>query len=575
MSRRSEARVTRTRRIQSAARGRSIGTKLWLRLLVAAAIPVLLIGAVVPPASGAGAKGEGPYPWKYPATGSEKVGSGTTISGTKCTSGAGQFNSPYAAPCIAKWSGNNGGATYDGVTATTITLAERTFPQTANSETLAAEAKQEGQAIPSVTDQVAQVFLNYFNKVYDLYGRHVVLEEEHAVGNATTEALGGGQTQACADADTIAKTMHAFGEVGFSLDPNGVGGGGTGPFSVCAAQDGLVEFTGGAYFSEQWFESLNPYVWNITQDCQRIADNEAEIIAKYLAGKKAIYAGQASLRSQVRKIATYIPNLQQYIQCNGNPNSSMSKLLKSKYHLPASTAPDFFTYNLDVSTFAQSAEEAAVKFKADGDTTINLACDPYSASLLMKAAAAQGYFPEWLSDGVALEDTDTVAQTFPANEAQGHLFGVAESPPQQLLYGPTSAAGKLYQKLTGHTIPAGTDGYYYDLVQIFDQLQAAGPDLTPQNMAKGTHALPVLGQGSVDGVWDFRTGPSGTPNAGDHTAIENDLFVYWNQNGVSPANNQKGTYVDVFGGKRYAIGQWPRTLPKLFTAPGSAATGTS
>jgi hypothetical protein len=573
MSRRSDSRISWSGGEHRGVKHR--GPSMWLRAAVVAAIPVMLIGGVITPASAAGAKGEGPYPWKYPATGTVKLGSGTTIGGTKCTSGAGQFNSTYADPCIAKWSGNNGGATYDGVTATTITLAERTFPQTANSETLAAEAKQEGIAIPQVTDQVAQVFLNYFNKVYDLYGRHVVLQEEHAVGNATAEALGGGQTQACADADTIAKTMHAFGEVGFTLDPNGVGGGGTGPFSVCAAQDGLVEFAGGPYFSEAWFESLNPYVWNITQDCTRIADNEAQIIASYLAGKKAIYAGQASLRSQKRKIATYIPNEPQYISCNGNPNSSMSKLLENKYHLPASTAPDFFTYNLDVSTFPQSAEEAAVKFKADGDTTINLACDPYSASLLMKAAAAQGYFPEWLSDGVALEDTDTVAQTFPATEVQGHLFGVAEAPPQQLLFGPTSEAGKLYQRLTGHQIPPGTDGDFYELVQIFDQLQAAGPDLTPQNMARGTHGLPILGKGSVDGIWDFRTGPTGKANAGDHTAIENDLFVYWNQGGTSPVNQKPGTYVDLFGGTRYSIGQWPSKLPKLFTAAGSAATGSS
>jgi hypothetical protein len=537
--------------------------------VVAVAIPVMLMGALAPPGGAAKSSGEGPYPWKYPATGTGvKVGSGTTIGGTKCSAGTPQFNSPYADPCIAKFTGSNGGATYNGVTATTITLAMRTFPQTANSETLAAEAKAEGQAIPSVTDQVAQVFLNYFNSVYDLYGRHVVLVEEHAVGNATTEALGGGQTQACADADTIKSTLHAFGEVGFTLDPNGVGGGGSGPFSVCAAHDGIVEFTGGAYFSEQWFESLNPYVWNITQDCQRIADNEAEIIAKYLAGKKAIYAGQASLRDKVRRIGTYIPNEQQYIQCNGNPTSSMNKLLETKYHLPASTAPDFFTYNLDVSTFAQSAAEAAIKFKANGDTTINLACDPYSASLLMKAAAAQNYFPEWLSDGVALEDTDSVAQTFPANEAQGHLFGVAESPPQQVLYGPSSLAGKLYQKLTGHPIPPGTDGDYYDLAQIFDQLQAAGPDLTPQNMARGTHALPVLGNSS-DGLWNFSTGPSGIAGQGDHTAIVNDLFVYWDQNATSPANQKAGTYIDVFGGQRYSIGQWPSKLPKLFTAVGS------
>ncbi len=546
--------------------------RLWAHFAVAVAIPIALVMAVIPAASGS-TSGEGPTPWKYPASGNVKVGTDKTISGLTCASGVGQFNSPYSVPCVAKWSGNNGGATYNGVTANTITLAMRSFPQTSNSQQLAAQAKQEGIAVPAVTDEVAKVFINYFNKVYDLYGRHVNLVEENSVSNATAEALNGNQQQACADVDTIHNTLHAYGEVGFTLDPNKVGGGGTGPFSVCAAQRGLVEFAGGAYFSEQWFQQNNPYVWNITQDCQRISSNEAEIIAKYLAGKKAIYAGEADLRDKVRKIATYIPNQQQYIECNGNPNSSMNHLLSNTYHLPASTAPDFFTYNLDVSTFQQSAQQAAIKFKADGDTTVNLACDPYSASLLMKAAQAQNYYPEWLSDGVALEDTDTVAQTFPAAEAQGHLFGVAEAPPQQLLFGPTSLAGKLYKQLTGHTIPAGTDGDYYDLVQIFDQLQAAGPDLTPQHMAEGTHAMPDLGNAS-DGLWDFRTGPTGTTGAGDHTAIVNDMFVYWNQGGISPVNGKPGTYVDLFDAHRYTVGQWPSTLPKLFTAKGSAPAST-
>ena len=58
---------------------------------------------------------------------------------------------------------------------------------------------------------------------------------------------------------------------------------------------------------------------------------------------------------------------------------------------------------------------------------------------------------------------------------------------------PSSLAGKLYQKLTGHVIPKETDGNYAYLVEIFDMLQAAGPDLTPQNMARGIHALPNLG----------------------------------------------------------------------------------
>ncbi len=188
-----------------------------------------------------GPAGEGPYPWAYPASGGIKVGTGTTSAGAKCTPSAPQFASPYAAPCIPKFTGNNGGATSNGVTATTITLAEREFPSAADTQEIEAQAKAAGGAIPQVISQVQQVFLNYFNKAYDLYGRKVVITPYTTQASFTTEELGQGQPQACADADAIANQMHAFGETGIT---NGDSYGGTGPFSTCAAQHHLVEFQG-------------------------------------------------------------------------------------------------------------------------------------------------------------------------------------------------------------------------------------------------------------------------------------------------------------------------------------------
>ncbi len=512
-----------------------------------------------------GPKGEGPYPWKYPASGNTKVGSGKTVAGLSCSSGKPQFSSPYADPCIAKWSGNNGGATYDGVTKNTITLAMRTFPQTANSQEVVAVAKSEGIAIPSVTDQVAQVFLNYFNKVYDLYGRHVNLVEEHSVSNDTAELLNGNQSQACADADTIAHTLHAFGEVNFTLDPNGSGGGGTGPFSVCAAKDGLVEFDGGAYFDEAWYQQYNPYVWGLPQECQRIAVMSAQVYGQYLANKDAIYAGDPSMHTKKRVFGIYVPNLPTYMLC---VRESINYMVQH-YHVARSSI-HVFTYGLDISTFQTSAQQAIVSFKAEGVTTIITACDSFSLSLLTKAAAAQNYKPEWLLNGVALDDTDTVAQTYDQSVVQGSLFGMSEASPETAFFGPKSPAGQLYQKLTGHAIPPGTDGDYSDLVWIFDALQAAGPDLTPQNMARGVHALPTLGAPNyVYGAWSWNSGPSGKPGTGDHTAVTNDRFVYWDANAVSPINGKKGTYIPLFNGKRFSLNNWPKKLPALFTAAGS------
>ena len=102
-------------------------------------------------------------------------------------------------------------------------------------------------------------------------------------------------------------------------------------------------------------------------------------------------------------------------------------------------------------------------------------------------------------------------------------------------------------------------------------LQAAGPDLTPQNMARGLHALPTLGAPLFQyGAWSWNTSPAGTAGGGDHTAQDDARFVYWNGGATSAVNGKKGTFVAIFNGKRFTLGQWPKTLPKLFTTPGSA-----
>jgi hypothetical protein len=528
------------------------------------------VALVAAPAAGAagtsdlaksGPSGEGPYPWAYPASGHLKAGTGTTSSGTACTAGTPQFSSPYAPPCVPRFTGNNGGRTYNGVTGSTITLAQREFPSAADTEEIEAEAKAAGAAIPQVISQVQQVFVNYFNKVYNLYGRKVVIKPYVTQASFTTEELGQGQAQACADADAIANQMHAFGESGIT---NGDSYGGTGPFSQCAAEDHLVEFNGDPYFDEASFEKLNPYVWSTTQDCTRVSSAEAEVVATMLGGKKATYAGEASLRSRTRKFAAFVPNVPQYLNCEKN----FVNLIEHKYHVAKSALSPSFDYELDIATFQQSAQQAIIQFKAAGVTTIICSADPFSLGLLTKAAAAQNYHPEWFMTGAALTDLDQTAQgLYDQAEIDGHMFGLSESSPSTSTTGPSSLAGRLYQRLTGHQIPKGTDGNYSELVEIFDALQAAGPDLTPANMARGLHALPTLGApGYQYGLWTWNTGPTGTAGVGDHTSGDDARFVYWDGTKRSPLNGQKGTFVAVFGGKRYLLGKWPKTLPPLFGA---------
>jgi hypothetical protein len=508
-----------------------------------------------------GLRGEGPYPWAYPASGHLAAGTGTTVSGAKCAAGTAQFDSPYAPPCLPKLAGANGGSTYNGVTATTITLVERTFATSADTQEIAAEARAAGSALPQQIAQVQQTFLAYFNKVYELYGRKVVIVPYTTNANFTAEELGQGQAQACADADTIKNQLHAFGEVGLT---NGTSFGGTGVFSQCAAQRHLVEFDGDPYFNEATFQQQNPYVWGVAPDCDRIAASEAEVIGTLVAGKKAIYAGDPAFQHKVRKFGTFLPDNPQYGECL----TATRNLMEHRYHMPAAVMGPVFKYGLDISTFQQSAQEAVVQFKADGVTTVICSSDPFSLGLLTKAAAAQDYHPEWFLTGSGLTDLDQVAQgLYDQSEIAGHMFGLSESSPSTATTGPASLAGQLYQKLTGHPIPKGTDGNYAALSEIFDALQAAGPDLTPANMARGLHALPTLGAPTYQyGKWSWNAGMTGVMGQGDQTAGEDARFVYWDAGKVSPLNGVKGTFVAVYGGKRFTYGSWPGTLPPLFTA---------
>ena len=274
----------------------------------------------------------------------------------------------------------------------------------------------------------------------------------------------------------------------------------------------------------------------------------------------------AALKNKVRKFGTYIPNVNSYIGCNGSPSSTEVKLLTTKYHVPLSAVDTFFHYNLDISTFAQSAQEAMVQFKAAGVTTVVLACDPFSVGFLTKAAAAQNYYPEWMLEGTAATDTDNEAQTYDPAEVNGHLFGVSEANATVDIFGPTSPAGKLYQKLTGHPIPAETDGDYAHPRR--DLRRPAGGRTGPHARQHGPgHARaagPRRPRVLVRGV-ELRTrGRPATRRRGAHLLDRRPLRLV-EPHGDSPVNGKAGTFVAIDNGKRWRLGQWPKTLPKLFT----------
>ena len=504
---------------------------------------------------GVAAAGDGP-----PRSIAESVGvalraSGKMRDGRDCAAGVRQIQqSSYATQCTGVYTGNNAGATYHGVTGDKIRLVRRVFPESANSQAADQINKQAGLADDEVADAVRDVFIEYFKKNYELYGREVeIIEWESQNGNSTDEVQGRGREGACADATYIKQELKAFAVVSSSA-----------PFGECAAERKMIVFQTAPYYGESWFKKYHPYGWHYVMECERISYQVAEYLGKRLANKPAKWAGDATYQRSTRKFGMYVPDNDGYQVCgNVIQRESEQRYNSGKF--------ERYNYALDLSRFADQAAQASVQFKAAGVTTIVLTCDPYSVLFLTQAAARQAWFPEWFLIGVAAQDTDVAARLYEQSEVDGHMFGLSQLGATEKILGKTSEPGRVYKLITGKDIPEGTTGSYFNYIHVFNMLQAAGPALTPETIAAG--ARNIIPSGAPDfalGYWSYADGPDGTPGAGDHTMIDDSREIYWvckggNQSCTEPAPDGKtGTFKETYGGKRFRNGEWPAEEPPVY-----------
>ena len=499
-------------------------------------------------AGSAGSAGGGANPSATGPVGQVQVGTGQTRAGYACAAGVRQIPwSGYADPCVAAFSGNNGGATWNGVTGNTITIAERETSDAngANSLSTQAEVEAAGGVSFQTNYGYTQKIIQFLNSQFELYGRQVKLVLYNGQGNYTNEELDTGQAQACADADTAANTYHAFGVIDY--ETYGIE---TGPFSDCAARYHMYIPNGGAYFPEWWFQQRNPYVWGVTMNCWLISQQVAEFAAKQMAPYPAKWAGNdgvLNMQNTQRKFGTWVPSNSEYQSCVQYTLS----LEENQYHI-AKGREDQYNYPLDISQWPQDAQQAIIQFAANHDTTVVLASDPISPIFLTQDAVNQNYYPEWMLIGVAQTDFDSWGQLWDPHAITNRLFGLSQAAAYGTLMSPDSDAGKSLGKIgLPMNISSVTD--YYLLLSMFDQLQAAGPTLTPAAIGAGTPKIPE------------GTGPFGTWNyGGTHSAIIDSREIFWNAGKTSPGDGKVGTYDQIYGGKRFQSGQFPTGQPPFF-----------
>jgi hypothetical protein len=443
---------------------------------------------------------------------------GVARTGVSCTPGALQFSwSPYAPTCVPAFTGNNGGATSQGVTGSTINLSYRV----PNSNEEATVASLAGSAFPNDPAFIAdlQTYIRYFNSQFELYGRKVVLTPFQAQGDYLEEEQGQDLAGAQADAAT-AQSLGAFADATFPLFSSQF-------YAQDLAEEHVVSF-GGLAYTTQWYEQYAPYEFSESPTGTAGANGFVQLACDRLAGLPAIFAGETSYQAETRVFGLIAPDNPQY--------QATTDLIQDELQSTCGQSiAKRVSYAIDVSSFEQQATSVIAQMKAAGVTTIICLCDPLFPILLDQTADQQQYYPEWV--GVGFLDP---AGRLPAQDQMAHSISQegAAVPSSQ------SEAYRVFQLADPGGTPA--EQYYqvafYEMLYIFDGLQAAGPDLTPVNLAKGFFSMPTSAQGEL-GVWQG--------GQGAFSPITETQIGWWNPNAISNFDGQKGAWESCDSGQWY------------------------
>lgn len=508
---------------------------LGLTLLLVLTIALLAFPKVTSPSAVSAAKQVTVLPGETPMN--TTYSAGTTVNGVQCGPGVRQVPwSAYADGCEPKWTGNNGGATAPGVTGTTITLTYRQAA-TAVLQELYTLVPPNVVGTNAEAIHTLQSYINIFNKDFELYGRHVVLTPFNGQGNFINEDTGTGAPQAEADAVTVADNLHAFADMSL-IDS-----------SVTYTQDlqaqKVVAF--GLYSQAQsWYAQNAPYQFTPGPNCSKSAQAIGALFGKQLKGLTAQFAGGA-LKSQIRKLGIFYTNVPTQYQCE----QEVVRALAAYGVTPAAQAALTF----DLSQLPSEAATAVAEMKAAGVTTIIcVGCDPISPRYYFASATQDNYHPEWYFQSLYASNataTEQFIRLFPADQ-RDQIITAGVAPTSQA----NAEAVRAYN--LGNTTPGvgiipSYNFVYGSILEFFDALQAAGPDLTAANLEAAMKSIPQSSPGGELGQWNGIDGPY-DPASGYQ-------LLHWSNAATSPADGKSGTYEVCNRGTTYTFAGGTSVLP--------------
>lgn len=440
------------------------------------------------------------------------------------------YNAP---PCRPKFVGDNGGATYKGVTDKEILVVN--FQCQPNEQVNAILATQGLAASEEESKAMEDAAIKFINERYELYGRKIVTKR--IIGDCPLTP------------PDPAKSRQAAAEVA-KLNPFMVIHYAAGPETHDVWSRAGIISLGGPNMDLSFYAGRRPFRWDVFPDGTEGAETIGEYYCKKLANKPADHAGtvihaQIGGRTTPRKLGVIVPD-----NGNGASTPNAAKVAQIVKGCSGQDVP-IFTYSSDINRAQEQTDATMAGLINAKVTTVACMCDAIAPVFSTSGATKNRYFPEWLLPGANLLDYDVLGRLYdPAQWA--HAFGpsqlVSPVPFEQ------SDAAKIWRAAGNQGQPCAAcnllTGY---LTFVGSLIQEAGPTLNPLTVERG-----LVGTKSSRGGWAETKGDPGIylikfgPN--DYNAISDFREVYWDAGATSKIDGKKGAYVDVNGGRRYEPG---------------------
>jgi hypothetical protein len=462
-------------------------------------------------------------------------------------------------PCSADFTGDNGGATYQGVSAEEVRLLIYQDGATFSTPTPRGTDNRPTNTLldmddPPQPNEIGEIFtlrawLKYFNDRYQTYNRRI---HGYIYYGGSSRDQAGRQADAAAAYAKI-KPFATISIAGY--------GGGADAYNVYMAQRGVLNFGSQQGRGADFFNQFPKLIWGYPPSIDQQAKVFVDYVCTKLKGKPAVDAG-GSLRGKPRKYG--------YISTSDDAYPGSQKLAKAIRTGIESCGIKFDAegqfpangYATDPLTPNGYARTQMGEFSQKGITTIIWGGGTEMNYSQQADLQPTPYNPEWFLAGDGQND----AGAYGVNQSQtawSHAWNVGPVVRVETLQ--TEICYQEYR--TVDTVANDSDvlnyacPYYNDIRQFFTGVQAAGPKLGPTSVDKGYHAIPPVESK------DPRI-PACFYEANDYTCVKDAQAMFWDPQGQVNSESQTGCWRMVDGGNRHIAGKWPNNNVDADKKPG-------